>query len=175
MKVIVIYDSKSKAIFAHAIPQKGIDEAGYCVECFADDILWLGYARVIVRSDNEPAIAKLVREVLAATPWQSRQATEPEVVFRGKEAVPETTTVLEIREVRRVYIKQEDLEAFGYTKGCPRCDNILRYGYGKTTKGHNDTCRKRIMERLAETPQGQLRIARMTERVDQYVSDNCTQ
>ena len=64
LKVLVVYDSLSKALFAHAVPQKGVDERGYIVDKVSTDILWLGYARVIVRSDNEPAIVKVVEEVL---------------------------------------------------------------------------------------------------------------
>ena len=51
-------------MFAHAVPQKGVDEAGYAVDCFATDVAWLGWARLIVRSDNEPALAKLVVEAI---------------------------------------------------------------------------------------------------------------
>ena len=63
---MVIHDNISKALFAHAVPQKGVDEKNYIVDQFVNDILWLGYARVIVRSDNEPAIKKVVEDTLAA-------------------------------------------------------------------------------------------------------------
>ena len=49
------------------MPKKGPDEEGYSVECFVHDIMSPGYARVIVRSDNEPAIVRLVKDVLAAS------------------------------------------------------------------------------------------------------------
>ena len=60
LKVLVIYDSSSKCIFARAVPQKGVDDREYTVDCFVACILWLGRARAILRSDNEPAIIKLV-------------------------------------------------------------------------------------------------------------------
>ena len=63
---MVIHDNISKALFAHAVPQKGVDDKKYIVDQFVNDILWLGYARVIVRSDNEAAILKVVTETLAA-------------------------------------------------------------------------------------------------------------
>ena len=66
LKIMVIHDNISKALFAHAVPQKGVDEKNYIVDQFVNDILWLGYARVIVRSDNEPAIKKVVEDTLAA-------------------------------------------------------------------------------------------------------------
>lgn len=67
LKVIVIYDYRSKSLFAHCVPKKGPDEEGYSVECFVHGIMWLGCARVIVRSDNELAIVRLVKDVLAAS------------------------------------------------------------------------------------------------------------
>ena len=62
LKVLVVMDMRSKAIFAHAMPSKGDDERGFAVRCLVDDVLWLGYSRVILKSDNEPAIAKLLKE-----------------------------------------------------------------------------------------------------------------
>ena len=66
LKVLVVYCSSTKCIFAHAVPQKGVDEDGYCVEQMVNDIAWLGHARIVIRSDNEPAIARLVLEALKA-------------------------------------------------------------------------------------------------------------
>ena len=52
--------SATKVVFAFAVPQKGADAEGYAAKNFVDNILWLGHTRVAVRSDNEPAILKLV-------------------------------------------------------------------------------------------------------------------
>ena len=41
LKVLVVRCYKSKALFAHAVPQKGIDEKHYVVDCVTQDILWL--------------------------------------------------------------------------------------------------------------------------------------
>ena len=109
---------------------------------------------------------------ISATPWHMRAAALPEVVFQEKEKVPETVATPDTRDVRRIYIKQEDLETYGHTRGCPRCESALRYGYGKTTKSHTDICRKRIMGKLVETPQCQLRIARLTQRMDHFVAEH---
>ena len=65
-QILLIVDSASMSLFAHAVPQKGVDESGYVVDCFATDVAWLGWSRVIIRSDNEPAIAKLVVEAIKA-------------------------------------------------------------------------------------------------------------
>ena len=60
LKILVVRDSKSKAIFAHAVRCKGSDEDGHAVQCVVDDVKWLGYTKVILKSDNEPAIRKLL-------------------------------------------------------------------------------------------------------------------
>ena len=66
LKIVVIRDSKSKALFAHGIPSKGIDQDRYVIDKVVDDIGWLGHTRLLLKSDNEPAIAKLIRESLKA-------------------------------------------------------------------------------------------------------------
>ena len=66
LKVLVAYDSSTRAIFAHAVPRKGPDEFGYVVDQIVRDIVWLGHAKVVIRTDNEPAIVKLIVEALKA-------------------------------------------------------------------------------------------------------------
>ena len=46
------------------MPQKGVDADRYAVERLVRDIQWLGHTRVILKSDNEKAILKLLTEVL---------------------------------------------------------------------------------------------------------------
>ena len=66
LKVLVVRDFKSKALFAHAVRCKGSDVDGFAVQCVIDDLKWLGYSKVILKSDNEPAIVKLLSESLKA-------------------------------------------------------------------------------------------------------------
>ena len=66
LKVLVARDSRSRSVFAHAVPCKGVDEKRFSVDEVVKDIEWLGYSKVIVKSDNEPAINKLVIESLKA-------------------------------------------------------------------------------------------------------------
>ena len=66
LKILVVKDSRSKSVFAHAVPQKGIDDKRFAVDQIVNDILWLGYSQVILKSDNEPAIVKLLKESLAS-------------------------------------------------------------------------------------------------------------
>ena len=60
--MLVVRDNKSKAVFAHVVPTKGIDEKGFSVDALVSDVKWLGYNKVTLKSDNEPAIVKLLQE-----------------------------------------------------------------------------------------------------------------
>ena len=64
LKILVVKDARSKAVFAHAVPQKGIDEKRFSVDQIVEDCRWMGYSRLILKSDNEKPIAKLVSEAL---------------------------------------------------------------------------------------------------------------
>ena len=63
-KVLVVKDTKGKAVFAHVIHKKGVEADGYSVARLAEDVRWLGYRKIIPKSDNEPAILQLLREAL---------------------------------------------------------------------------------------------------------------
>ena len=64
VKILVVKDRKGKAIFAHVVPQKGVDVDGYSVARLVDDIKWLGYTKLLLRSDNEAAIISLLTAAL---------------------------------------------------------------------------------------------------------------
>ncbi len=64
LKILVATVSTGKAVFAHTVDVKGPGEDRYAVQRLAEDICWLGYTRVLLRSDNEPAILKLLEESL---------------------------------------------------------------------------------------------------------------
>ena len=57
-KILVVRESESKSVFAHVVPTKGVDEKGFSVDALVDDVKWLGYTKVTLKSDNEPAIVK---------------------------------------------------------------------------------------------------------------------
>ena len=61
VKILVAKDSLGKAVFAHVVPQKGIDANNYAVQALLRDIQWLGYQRISLRSDNEAAILRLLK------------------------------------------------------------------------------------------------------------------
>ena len=62
LKVLVIYDSFSRAPFAIAVPRKGASE--FVVKAVVAIVVWLGHSRVTVRTDNEPAIVAMIGEAL---------------------------------------------------------------------------------------------------------------
>ena len=74
LKVLVAYCGATGCLFAHAVPAKGADEDGYIVEQLKQDILWLGHSKVIVRSDNEPALIQVVVNTLAALKMSGRSS-----------------------------------------------------------------------------------------------------
>ncbi len=64
LKILVVKDLRSKAVFAHAVPQNGVDADGYAVLRLIEDIRWLGYTKVILKAGNERAIVRLLHESL---------------------------------------------------------------------------------------------------------------
>ena len=68
--VLVAHDSMSGCDFAHIVPQKGVDNDQYSVGVLVEDIKWLGFTRIILKSDNEPAIVKLLSDTLRELRYQ---------------------------------------------------------------------------------------------------------
>ena len=66
LKILVVRDSKSGSTSAHGVPWKGLDDKGFIVRCVAHDVAWLWYSRVILTSDNAPAIVAVLKETLKA-------------------------------------------------------------------------------------------------------------
>ena len=57
-------DDMQSCVFGHVVPCKGVDVGQFTVDCVVGDILWTGYTRVLLKSDNEPAILKLLTAAL---------------------------------------------------------------------------------------------------------------
>ncbi len=88
MPIVVVKGSKTKMIMAKAEPSKGVEN--YAVEVAKRAVECLGYSKIIMRSDNEPAILAL-REAV-------RREMDVEIVL---EAVP-TGWSRKRRRTRRV-------------------------------------------------------------------------
>ena len=65
-RVLVMYCGATQTPFANVVPRKGADDDGYVVECVRQNVLWLGHAKVTIRSDNEPALLQVVTKSVAA-------------------------------------------------------------------------------------------------------------
>ncbi len=65
LKILVAKEVVSKAIFAHAVDVKGSDADGYAVARLVDDMRWLGYTRMALKTDNEAAIVKVLKDAMA--------------------------------------------------------------------------------------------------------------
>ena len=48
-KILVARDSRSKSVFAHVVPMKGVDCKGFAVSSLVEDVLWLGYTRIALK------------------------------------------------------------------------------------------------------------------------------
>ncbi len=91
---------------------------------------------------------------MVGTPWQRepKESSDFNIALPAVVTIPvstdDTVPDVSIPEPipRRMYIKPRDLEKYGYTKGCPRCEP-LREGRS-TTAEHSDDCRKRITDAM---------------------------
>ena len=339
VKLLVVRDDKSKAVFGHVVPQKGVDEKGFSVSALVEDVRWLGYTKLILKSDNEPSIVKLLSEALrelridgqsvimeehppeydpqangsaevgvklvkgqfrtmrsclesdlgfripvqhpliawlvrhaaatvtwsakghdgmtayqrvrskpfstrllgfgelcrfknrsqepmaniadgrrvhsgvflgvdrrtgqymlwdgealklarsvfrvptadkwdkdalakvSATPYSLHAPKEVEVTFREPVDPAGENFKPKVVLARAVWIKKSDIDKYGLTRGCAKCDHERDYGPNRTSKGHSKVCRDRIMVELAKTPEGQARIAAAVSRLDKTVAD----
>ena len=101
-----------------------------------------------------------VRQV-SVTPWSMHTPEEPGVIHHQPEATPQARGgegQERLAQVRRLYIRQSDLDQYGYTQNCPRCQHVLVYGAGQVNVNHSEECRNRIMREMSKTPEGQARI-----------------
>ena len=112
-------------------------------------------ARTIKRHPDETKWNAGDVEAVAVSPYDNHVANEQGVAFADRPEQPGDADQPKKMNVRKLYIKGEDIRAFGYTVGCVKCDHDRRYGPGRTTKGHSDACRARIVEELSKTPEGQ--------------------
>ena len=64
LKVLIVYDSSSKGPSAHAVRAKGAGDDGFAAARVCEDIEFAGHTKVILRSDNEPALLQVVSDAL---------------------------------------------------------------------------------------------------------------
>ena len=64
VRVIVAYCAGSRSPFMHVVPSKATSMDKFAAERIVEDIVYLGHTRVILRSDNEPALLALATAAL---------------------------------------------------------------------------------------------------------------
>ena len=64
MKILVAIDTTSGCIFSHVVEKKGVEEDRYSVDKLVGDVEWLGYSKIILKSDSGPAIVQVLKETL---------------------------------------------------------------------------------------------------------------
>ncbi len=64
VKCLLLRCFLTKTIFAHVVPQKGLDEANVVCDFVLGCLQWLGHTRIILKSDNEPAVEAVVKRVV---------------------------------------------------------------------------------------------------------------
>ena len=74
--IIIGIDRKDKGVFAHMAPRKGVD--AHAIKMIASEIKLTGYNKLILKSDQEPA----VREVTEAVERERSENIEVQCVSR---------------------------------------------------------------------------------------------
>ncbi len=75
MKCIILRCHESKALLAHAVPCKGADEDDYVVNIICNDVAWMGHTRLILKSDNEPALLNLIKRAMETIKVEIKEIT----------------------------------------------------------------------------------------------------
>ena len=64
LEILVAIDTTSGGISSHVVKKKGVEDDRYSVDKLVEDVEWLGYSQIILKSDNEPAIIQVLDETL---------------------------------------------------------------------------------------------------------------
>ena len=88
--ILVYKEKKSKMIYAHVVEQKGIGD-GRLIEKIVKNLDALGYGRIVIKSDQEPAMKDLTEEVRERR-WADMHGLMAAVkVMRGAETTVDLT------------------------------------------------------------------------------------
>jgi len=71
VKYLLVRCFLTKAVFAHMVPQKGLDENNVACDFVLGDLEWYGHTRIILKSDNGPAVKA---SSLVSSSWQRSKA-----------------------------------------------------------------------------------------------------
>ena len=100
-------------------------------------------------------------------PQRPEQEGQPAVIFEPRPPQHDEPEVEQDRPVipRAFNIRRTDLEKYGYTKGCRKCDCIRQKIPGEGgSKAHSEECRNRIAEEMMKDERAARRIQAAQER-----------
>ena len=86
MPVLVVRDRKSKALFTHLVPSKGVEHF-YPEQALCRDLKFLGYPSLVIKSDQEPsikAVADAVKNAFASSNVRVQLENSPKGDHHGK-------------------------------------------------------------------------------------------
>ena len=97
--VLVIYEKTHKLVFAHVVPEKGANES--VIKKVVSDLDATGFRRGVLRTDQEPAIVKLFKEVKAA--WSGDLVLEEAIKGDSDSNGPAEAGVKVVEGLARTY------------------------------------------------------------------------
>ncbi len=123
------------------------------------------------RSFQERWDANILQEI-TITPWNLRRRDPPVAVELGERVErPAQTPEPSISNPRRLKITLQTLKDYKLTQGCPQCMHIKEFGEAKPGLSHSESCRKRILEAMAQTDAGRARLEKHEERIDRAIAE----
>ena len=111
---------------------------------------------------------------MLAIPWRSHEPTKPGVIHH--QPADQAETAAKTPAIRRLYIRQDDIDTHGYVQNCPTCQHLMAHGHSTpSTVNHSAQCRARLTEATASTPAGQARLDKLTEKENRHLSEQIQQ
>ena len=136
-----------------------------------DAQLGIKEARTVMRFPDELKFSAEEAQAVNITPQHVHDPGAHDAAFREPIRPSVPLPVPDDRRFKDLYVRQADLEAFGYTPDCPRCKHIIDFGPGCTWVHHTDACRRRIKEALAGTEEGRRRLEAYERRTDRNIAE----
>ena len=98
---------------------------------------------------------------------------DPQVTFDEGHARHEPLPPDRGIRARNFKISSKDIQhKWGYFEGCEQCDYIRRYGENRAGSQHTPACRARILSKMAETPEGRVRLEKLELRLERALAED---
>ena len=138
-------------------------------ECFIGNAEGVFRAREIRRLEPRDRWDREAIRSVIGVPWRITDGRwtvdAPEVRI---DPIPILPSPFDGARVQRERITKQDIDEFGATIGCPGCNAIRD---NKRRQANSDRCRRRIEERLRETPHGAERLNRREEVINEALAE----